>query len=61
MNEVQARQVILGTITKKNVVRNERRSIFRPLYLLMNVHIFHFVYDGLSQDVRFDEKLFHVL
>ena len=32
MNEVQARQVILGTITKKNVVRNEKPSIFRYIY-----------------------------
>ena len=53
MNEVQARQVILGTITKKMSfeMKNPASSV-----IFIDERIFHFVYDGLSHNIRFDEK-----
>ena len=53
MNEVQARQVILGTITKKMSfeMKDPASSV-----IFIDERIFHFVCDGLSHDIRFDEK-----
>ena len=53
MNEVQARQVILGTITKKMSfeMKDPASSV-----IFIDERIFHFVYDGLSHNIRFDEK-----
>ena len=52
MNEVQARQVILGTITKKMSfeMKDPASSV-----IFIDERIFYFVCDGLSQDIRFDD------